>query len=41
MELTEQEEELIAAIRNFNNSKHNPSDNLLDYIFELLYRMIF
>lgn len=40
-ELTRQEVELIEAIRNFNNSKHNPSEQLLDYVFELLYLMIF
>lgn len=31
MELTEEETELIEAIRNFKNSKHNPSKELEIY----------
>ncbi len=34
-ELTEQEKELIAAIRNYRNSKHNESRQLRDYAIEL------
>jgi len=37
--LTEEEWELIEAIRNFKNSKHNPSDELEWYVtkmFEML-----
>ena len=38
-DLTEQEKELIAAIRNFRGTKHNPSQNLEVYavrVFEQL-----
>ncbi len=34
-ELTELEKELIAAIRNYRNSKHNESKRLRDYAIEL------
>lgn len=39
-DLTEQEQELIIAIRNLQKSRHNPSDELLQYVYELLERLI-
>jgi hypothetical protein len=38
--LTEEEKELIEAIRNLKNSKHNYSFQLEDYVRELFDRML-
>ena len=38
--LNEEEEELIEAIRNFKNSKHNPSKNLEEYAWFLFQKMM-
>ncbi len=35
MELSEQEKELIEQIRNYKNSKHNPSKELRQVVKEL------
>lgn len=35
-ELTEQEWELLEAIRNFKNSRHNPSPQLEAYVLQLV-----
>jgi hypothetical protein len=40
LELTEEEQELIEAIRNLQNSKHNYSYQLEDYVRELFDRII-
>jgi hypothetical protein len=40
MELTEQEEELIKQIRNYKNSKHNPSRTIRILIVELFYILL-
>ncbi|TQM39762.1 hypothetical protein [Flavobacterium branchiophilum] len=40
MELTEQERELIEQIRNYKNSKHNPSRSLRVLIVELFYILL-
>jgi hypothetical protein len=40
LELTEEEEELITAIRNLRNSKHNYSYQLEDYVRQLFDRII-
>lgn len=40
MILTEQEQELIAQIRNYQKSKHNPSRNLRILIVEMFYTLL-
>ena len=40
-QLTEQEEELIEAIRNFKNSKHNPSVELELYIRQMFEELLY
>jgi len=40
MELTEKETELIEAIRNFKNTKHNPSISLELWIRELFENLL-
>lgn len=41
MKLTEQEKELIEAIRNFRNSKHNPSVELEIYTVRLFEKLLY
>lgn len=41
MTLSEREKELIEAIRNFKNSKHNPSVELEWFIRELFERLLY
>lgn len=41
MKLTEQEKELIEAIRNFKNSKHNPSTELEIYAVRLFEQLLY
>ncbi len=41
MTLTEKEKELIEAIRNFKNSKHNPSIELEWFIRELFETLLY
>ncbi len=40
-DLTEKEKDLIEAIRNFKNSKHNPSDNLARYARDLFEELLY
>ena len=40
-ELTEKEWELIQAIRNYQNSKHNPSQQLEYYILKLFEELMY
>jgi len=40
-ELTEKEWELIQAIRNYQNSKHNPSQQLEYYILKLFEALMY
>ncbi|MDR0824579.1 MAG: ArsR family transcriptional regulator [Prevotella sp.] len=39
--LTEEEKELIEAIRNFKNSKHNPSEQLEWYAVKLFENLLY
>lgn len=39
--ITEEERELIEAIRNYKNSFHNRSEELLAYAFEMFYKLVF
>lgn len=41
MKLTEQERELIEAIRNFKNSKHNYSEELEKWIIRLFEKLLY
>jgi len=41
LKLSEQEIELIEAIRNFKNSKHNPSVELEIYAIRLFEKLIY
>lgn len=41
MKLTEQEKELIEAIRNFKKSKHNPSLELEMWILRLFEKLLY
>lgn len=41
MKLTEQEKELIEAIRNFKKAKHNPSKELEVYAVRLFEKLIY
>ncbi len=41
MKLTEKEKELIEAIRNFKNSKHNPSLNLEIFAIRLFEKLLY
>ena len=40
MDLTEQEIELIKQIRNYKNSKHNPSKTIRVLIIELFFTLL-
>jgi len=41
MKLTEQEKELIEAIRNFKKSKHNYSTQLEEWIIRLFEKLLY
>lgn len=41
LKLTEQERELIEAIRNFKNSKHNPSMELEWWVIKLFEKLLY
>ena len=40
-QLTEKEADLIEMIRNFKNSKHNPSRNMEKYIRDLFEELLY
>lgn len=41
MKLTEQEKELVEAIRNFKRSRHNPSTELEIWIVRLFEKLLY
>ncbi len=41
MKLTDEEKELIEAIRNYRNSQHNPSNHLEIYTVRLFEKMMY